>query len=112
MKRRAFIKNISVVSVATGLLSNTGYLASNGQTSQSDLSVNLPTRSWSEDYARIVVIDALASPIQFNIPQSGFPLSKTDREQVRHSGITALNLTVNRGGADNKPFESTLTPLT
>jgi membrane dipeptidase len=46
-------------------------------------------------YDEATVIDALASPIQFNIPQEGLPLSEAAIAAVRDSGITALNLTVN-----------------
>ncbi|MEQ1907893.1 MAG: membrane dipeptidase [Vicinamibacterales bacterium] len=46
-------------------------------------------------YAKGFVIDALGSPIQFNIPQEGLPLRPAVHEAVRASGITAVNLTVN-----------------
>ncbi|MHC4937328.1 MAG: membrane dipeptidase, partial [Planctomycetota bacterium] len=46
-------------------------------------------------YDRAVVIDALAGPIQFNIPQDSLPLDAESLGHVLESGITALNLTVN-----------------
>jgi len=59
-------------------------------------------------YDDAVVIDALAGPIQFNIPQEGLPLSAAALDAVRGSGITALNLTVNaRPTADLSEFEAT-----
>jgi membrane dipeptidase len=59
-------------------------------------------------YAGSVVVDALASPIQFNIPQEGLPLRDAVLDAVRASGITALNLTVNdRGGDGLSAFEAT-----
>lgn len=60
-------------------------------------------------YAEALVVDALAGPLQFNIPQSELPLSGTDLANVRASGITALNLTVGVVGATAKePFEGTV----
>jgi membrane dipeptidase len=59
-----------------------------------------------------VVVDALASPIQFNIPQSDLPLSPADLENARRSGITAVNLTVGVvGAAAPDPFEGTVTRI-
>jgi membrane dipeptidase len=46
-------------------------------------------------YDDAVVIDALAGPIQFNIPQQSLPLDDSVLDAVRRSGITAVNLTVN-----------------
>jgi membrane dipeptidase len=55
-----------------------------------------------------VVIDALASPIQFNIPQEGLPLRDAVLDAVRESGITAVNITLNDRGTDTmSAFETT-----
>lgn len=50
-------------------------------------------------YDETTVIDALASPLQFNIPQGGLPLSAAVVEDIQASGITAVNLTVGVVGA-------------
>lgn len=64
--------------------------------------------SWPR-YDDVMVVDALAGPIQFNIPQESLPLSPTALEAVRASGITAVNLTVNGRGDDSAAaFEATL----
>jgi membrane dipeptidase len=56
----------------------------------------------------VVVIDALASPIQFNIPQQALPLTESVLEHVRASGLTAVNLTVNvRATDDASAFANT-----
>ena len=58
------------------------------------------------------MVDALASPIQFNIPQSQLPLGAVDLENATASGITALNLTVGVvGAAAPDPFEGTVTRI-
>jgi len=68
----------------------------------------LPWRRWP-GYDDAVVIDALGSPIQFNIPQSQLPLSDVDLANVQASGITAVNLTVGVvGAAAPDPFEGTV----
>lgn len=46
-------------------------------------------------YDEAFVIDALAGPIQINIPQQGLPLDESVLSAVRSSGITGVNLTVN-----------------
>lgn len=65
------------------------------------------SRGWP-GYERAVVVDALASPIQFNIPQEGLPLRDAVLDAVRESGITAVNITVNDRGSDTmSAFEKT-----
>jgi len=60
-------------------------------------------------YGDALVVDALASPIQFNIPQGDLPLSASDLGNARASGITAVNLTVGAvGSAAPSPFETTV----
>jgi membrane dipeptidase len=63
--------------------------------------------AWAR-YDDVVVIDALASPIQFNIPQQALPLTESVLEHVRASGLTAVNLTVNvRATDDASAFANT-----
>ena len=64
--------------------------------------------SWP-GYDDAVIVDGLASPIQFNIPQQTLPLGQAALDQVRRSGIHAVNVTVNRPGtADATAYEGTL----
>ncbi|MDA0311342.1 MAG: membrane dipeptidase [Gemmatimonadetes bacterium] len=59
-------------------------------------------------YDNALVIDALAGPIQFNIPQERLPLGEAALSAVRRSGITALNLTVNdRPTAEADAYQTT-----
>ncbi len=55
------------------------------------------TRAWP-GYSDALVVDALAGPIQFNIPQRSLPLGDFVFDQIRRSGITAVNLTVDARG--------------
>ena len=65
------------------------------------------TRAWP-GYGDALVVDALAGPIQFNIPQRSLPLGDCELEQMRGSGITAVNLTVNaRATDDGSALENT-----
>ncbi len=65
-------------------------------------------RRWP-GYDRAMVIDALASPIQFNIPQEGLPLSAEALADVRASGVTAVNLTAGVVGATAPdPFDGSV----
>jgi membrane dipeptidase len=55
------------------------------------------------------VIDALASPIQFNIPQESLPLRPAALDAVRASGITGVNLTVNvSSGGTGGAYDDTM----
>ena len=64
-------------------------------------------RSWA-GYDEAVVIDGLAGPIQFNIPQQSLPLDPSVMDAVRRSGITAVNLTVNaRPSEGTTAYEAT-----
>ena len=68
-----------------------------------------PARSAWPGYDDALVVDALASPIQFNIPQEQLPLSPEALAAVRASGITAVNLTVGVvGAAAPDPFEGSV----
>ncbi|MDX1494993.1 MAG: membrane dipeptidase [Longimicrobiales bacterium] len=60
-------------------------------------------------YDDVMVVDALASPIQFNIPQEALPLGSSALDAVRRSGIHAVNVTVNGRGSDEvTAYEATL----
>ncbi len=66
--------------------------------------------AWSAwpGYDDAIVIDALAGPLQFNIPQGTLPLDAYAQEAVRRSGITAVNLTVNaRPGTGEDAYNGT-----
>lgn len=67
--------------------------------------------SWT-GYDDAVVVDALAGPIQFNIPQQSLPLDGPALESARRSGITAVNLTVNARGTDEvSAYEATVAKM-
>ena len=68
-------------------------------------------RDWP-GYERAIVIDALASPGPFNVPErTARPLSGAMIENVRNSGITAVNVTVNSGGGGHASFDATVREL-
>jgi membrane dipeptidase len=65
-----------------------------------------------DGYGRAMVVDALAGPLQFNIPQGELPLSAAVLEHLRASGITGINLTTGVVGATApRPFEDTVARL-
>ncbi len=66
-----------------------------GATSPAGISVEAARAAGWGGYDEAIVVDALAGPIQFNIPQEGLPLRPEALDVVRRSGITAVNLTVN-----------------
>lgn len=57
-------------------------------------------RRWP-GYDQALVVDALASPLQFNIPQGSLPLDSAALEAVRASGITAVNVTAHSPGRND-----------
>ena len=63
----------------------------------------------NEQYARAIVIDALGGP-GMNDPSipDGTPLSAKDIVDVRSSGVTAVNVTVNVPGNGLDRFEETI----
>jgi membrane dipeptidase len=62
-----------------------------------------------DGYADAMVVDALAGPLQFNVPQGELPLGTEALEHARASGITGVNLTVGVVGATApRPFEETV----
>ena len=65
-----------------------------------------------DGYDDAVVVDGLASPIQFNIPQQELPLGRSSLDQVRRSGITAVNITVNGWPRDEaSAYQATLAKM-
>lgn len=63
-------------------------------------------------YANAIVIDALASPGPFNVPdRTGAPLNPEMIQNVRASGMTAVNVTANAGGAGHASFDATVREL-
>ena len=62
------------------------------------------------DYDDLFVVDALASPGPFNVPDRiGARLTSEMIENARASGITAVNVTANGGGANpDEAYEATL----
>jgi membrane dipeptidase len=60
-------------------------------------------------YADAMVIDCLASPGPFNVTdRMGRPLTVDMVENARGSGITAVSVTLNQGGAGHAAFDGTV----
>jgi membrane dipeptidase len=60
-------------------------------------------------YDNAIVIDALASPGPFNVPDRiGSPLSDAMLDHVQSSGITAVNVTVSGLGSHHAAFDETM----
>ena len=83
MKRRTFLRLAGAATV--GSLLPRGALSARN-------------RPWP-GYDDALVVDGLAGPLQFNIPQGDLPLADEVLAILRRSGITAVNLTVNAPGA-------------
>ena len=79
----------------TGAAIGAGGTGSTGGPGVAPLSADAARAAGWAGYDEAVVVDALAGPIQFNIPQEGLPLGPEALAAARESGITALNLTVN-----------------
>jgi membrane dipeptidase len=96
LDRRTFMKVAGAAALVPGTLMRTAPASASA------------TARWP-GYRDALVVDALASPIQFNIPQSQLPLSQADLQNARASGITAVNLTVGVvGAAAPDPFEGSV----
>lgn len=99
--RRDFVRLAGAAAVAPGALVDV--VGSRMARPDPDVSIRWP------GYRDALVVDGLASPIQFNIPQSELPLTPADLENLRASGITAVNLTVGVvGSAAPDPFGATV----
>lgn len=91
--------------VGAGAASGAG--ASGGSTGAPEL----VRASWA-GYDDAVAVDALAGPIQFNIPQQSLPLDGPALDAVRRSGITAVNITVNARPTDQvSAYEATVAKM-
>ncbi len=70
-----------------------------------------PVTRWS-GYDGALVIDALASPGPFNVPDStGRPLSDEMVRNASESGITAVNVTLGAGGQGHESFDNTVASI-
>ncbi|MCC6317105.1 MAG: membrane dipeptidase [Gemmatimonadaceae bacterium] len=69
---------------------------------------SVPPSAWP-GYERAMVIDMLATPGPFNVPDMyARPLTPAMVENVRRSGITAVNSTISGGGRAEEAFEQTI----
>jgi len=114
MKRRDFLRFAAGAGVSHGLagrLAVSGALAGDVPTGASAASAlrDAAARAPWPGYDDAFVIDALASPIQFNIPQESLPLRPAALDAVRASGITGVNLTVNvSSGGTGDAYDDTM----
>ena len=98
MKRREFVRLASAGVIAPELLRAVEW----------DRAIGVRAQPPWPGYDEAVVVDALAGPIQFNIPQGSLPLGDDALDHVRGSGITAVNLTVNARATDTgSAFDNT-----
>ena len=98
MKRREFVRLASVGVIAPEMLR----AVEEGRPSGERAPLAWP------GYEQAFVVDALAGPMQFNIPQGALPLGDEALDHISSSGITAVNLTVNaRAGVDGSAFDNT-----
>jgi len=98
MKRRDFVRLAGTAALTPGLSRGLPWANTGGV---------LFADRWP-GYDEALVVDALAGPIQFNIPQERLPLGEAALNAVRRSGITALNLTVNdRPSAEADAYQTT-----
>ena len=98
MKRREFVRLASVGVIAPEMLRAVEEGRPSGERAR---------LAWPS-YEQAFVVDALAGPMQFNIPQGALPLGDEALDHISSSGITAVNLTVNaRAGVDGSAFDNT-----
>ncbi len=98
MKRREFIRFAGAAAIAPELL----------HPMARDRPIRPRVHPPWPGYDAAFVVDALAGPIQFNIPQGTLPLGDKALDDVRRSGITAVNLTVNARATDSgSAFDNT-----
>lgn len=101
--RRTFVKLAGTAAVAPAALVHA--------TARSVVAAPAGPRLWP-GYADAMVIDCLASPGAFNIPEDeGGGLGAAALESARRSGITAVNVTVGVVGDVADPFENTVADL-
>ncbi|MGD8321298.1 MAG: membrane dipeptidase [Gemmatimonadota bacterium] len=105
--RRTFVKLAGAAAVAPGTLAGT---AGKGAGRLERRPARLPAR-WP-GYGDAMVIDCLASPGAFNIPEDeGGGLGPEALSAARRSGITGVNVTVGVVGDVPDPFETTVDDL-
>jgi membrane dipeptidase len=105
MERRAFVRLTGAAALVPGLAGLTE-LTRNGALARPRAAHRWP------GYGGALVIDGLASPGAFNIPDaSGGGLGTASLEAARASGITAVNVTVGVVGEVPDPFETTVKDL-
>ena len=98
MKRREFVRLASVGVIAPEMLRAVEEGRPSGERAR---------LAWPS-YEQAFVVDALAGPMQFNIPQGALPLGDEALDHISSSGITAVNLTVNaRAGVNGSAFDNT-----
>jgi membrane dipeptidase len=98
MKRREFVRLASVGVIAPEMLRAVEEGRPSGERAR---------LAWP-GYEQAFVVDALAGPMQFNIPQGALPLGDEALDHISSSGITAVNLTVNaRAGVNGSAFDNT-----
>ena len=98
MKRREFVRLASVGVIAPEMLRAVEEGRPSGERAR---------LAWP-GYEQAFVVDALAGPMQFNIPQGALPLGDEALDHISSSGITAVNLTVTaRAGVDGSAFDNT-----
>lgn len=62
-----------------------------------------------DGYDDAIVVDCLGSPGPFNVQdRMGSPLTRDMVENARRSGITAISVTLNMGGAGHEAFDATV----
>ncbi len=97
MKRRDFLRLAGTAALGPSFLRTASWPAYS--------SVRAP--AWP-GYGAALVVDGLAGPIQFNVPQQSLPLGDAALVHVSDSGITAVNLTVNvRASENGTAYENT-----
>lgn len=123
MRRREFLRRAAAAvlgpSVAGLACGGEGSNGGGGSAPGGGDSGSAPTASVPElvrapwrPYDDTIVVDGLASPIQFNIPQESLPLGRTALDAVARSGITAVNITVNgRPTDDLSAYEASMAQI-
>jgi membrane dipeptidase len=120
LSRRSFIRLSAAAALAPSALrrellggsadrrlANSGAPWANHASAHSPLAPR-PSSTWPR-YANVLVIDALASPGPFNVPDSqARPLTPEMVRNAAASGITAVNVTVNAGGTGVNAFVNTV----
>jgi membrane dipeptidase len=104
LSRRDFARRASVLAAVPLVADLDAFVAgAPGHAAERDGAV-----AW-DGYAGAMVIDCLASPGPFNVmDRLGQPLTAQMVENARGSGITAVSVTLNQGGAGHAAFDATV----